>query len=83
MLERLQKIIARAGIASRRHAEALITSGLVTVNGKTVTRRLNETEADLYQEWIANDRQLRALIQQMREVAAKATELKLKQAASP
>ncbi len=37
MLERLQKIIARAGIASRRHAEALITSGLVTVNGKTVT----------------------------------------------
>lgn len=37
MLERLQKIIARAGIASRRHAETLITSGLVTVNGKTVT----------------------------------------------
>jgi hypothetical protein len=53
------------------------------INGKTVTRRLNETEADLYQEWIANDRQLRNLIQQMREVAAKATELKLKQAASP
>src|ERR1035438_6539679 len=53
------------------------------INGKTVTRRLNETEADLYQEWIDNDRQLRALIQQMREVAAKATELKLKQAASP
>jgi 23S rRNA pseudouridine2605 synthase len=37
MLERLQKIIARAGIASRRHAEELITSGLVTVNGQTVT----------------------------------------------
>jgi 23S rRNA pseudouridine2605 synthase len=37
MLERLQKIIARAGIASRRHAETLITSGLVTVNGKTIT----------------------------------------------
>ena len=53
------------------------------VNGKTVTRRLSESEAELYQEWIANDRQLRHLIQQMREVAAKATELKLKQAASP
>lgn len=37
MEERLQKIIARAGIASRRHAEELITSGLVTVNGETVT----------------------------------------------
>jgi hypothetical protein len=52
-------------------------------NGKTVTRRLNETEAQLYQEWIANDRQLRQLIQQMRQVAAKAAELKLKQAANP
>ncbi len=37
MLERLQKIIARAGIASRRHAEELIASGLVTVNGTTIT----------------------------------------------
>jgi hypothetical protein len=53
------------------------------VNGKTVTRRLNETEAELYQEWIANDRHLRHLIQQMRQVAAKATELKLNQAARP
>jgi Family of unknown function (DUF6788) len=53
------------------------------INGKTVTRRLNETEAQLYQEWIANDRQLRHLIQQMRQIAAKAAELKLKDAASP
>lgn len=37
MLERLQKIIARAGIASRRHAEQLILSGQVRVNGQTVT----------------------------------------------
>jgi len=37
MEERLQKIIARAGLASRRHAEEMITSGLVTVNGRTVT----------------------------------------------
>jgi 23S rRNA pseudouridine2605 synthase len=37
MEERIQKIIARAGIASRRHAEEMITSGLVTVNGATVT----------------------------------------------
>lgn len=35
--ERLQKIIAAAGIASRRQAEELITGGLVSVNGQTVT----------------------------------------------
>src|SRR6201998_1431373 len=37
MLERLQKIIARAGIASRRHAEDLIRSGQVRVNGAVVS----------------------------------------------
>jgi len=36
-LERLQKIIAAAGIASRRKAEELITGGLVSVNGQVVT----------------------------------------------
>ena len=36
-MERLQKMIARAGIASRRHAEALIESGAVAVNGAVVT----------------------------------------------
>jgi len=36
-LERLQKIIAAAGIASRRKAEELIRSGRVQVNGQTVT----------------------------------------------
>ncbi|WP_223743044.1 pseudouridine synthase [Corallococcus sp. AS-1-12] len=35
--ERLQKYLARAGVASRRHAEELITSGRVGVNNKTVT----------------------------------------------
>lgn len=37
MQERLQKLIAQAGIASRRHAEELIATGEVTVNGKIVT----------------------------------------------
>src|SRR4051812_582238 len=36
--ERLQKIIARAGIASRRAAEELITSGRVRVNGAIVNQ---------------------------------------------
>src|ERR1700687_1557101 len=35
--ERLQKIIAAAGIASRRKSEALISSGRVLVNGQVVT----------------------------------------------
>jgi 23S rRNA pseudouridine2605 synthase len=35
--ERLQKILARAGIASRRKAEELIVAGHVSVNGETVT----------------------------------------------
>jgi len=37
MQERLQKLIAAAGLASRRHAEEMITAGEVTVNGKLVT----------------------------------------------
>jgi 23S rRNA pseudouridine2605 synthase len=44
MEERLQKLIAAAGIASRRHAEELIEAGEVTVNGKVV-RELG-TKAD-------------------------------------
>lgn len=44
MEERLQKIIAAAGIASRRKAEELILAGQVSVNGKTV-RELG-TKAD-------------------------------------
>jgi 23S rRNA pseudouridine2605 synthase len=35
--ERLQKVIAAAGIASRRKAEQIITGGLVSVNGQVVT----------------------------------------------
>jgi len=37
MEERLQKIIAAAGVASRRKAEELIVQGRVTVNGRAVT----------------------------------------------
>ncbi|MGV0394897.1 pseudouridine synthase [Corynebacterium uberis] len=36
---RLQKVLAQAGVASRRHAEVLIDAGRVEVNGSTVTRQ--------------------------------------------
>jgi hypothetical protein len=45
------------------------------VDGRTVNKRLSEREARLYLEWIANDRKARALLAQMREVAAEAAAL--------
>lgn len=35
--ERLHKVMAKAGVASRRHSEELIQAGRVTVNGQVVT----------------------------------------------
>ncbi|OPX90484.1 MAG: Ribosomal large subunit pseudouridine synthase B [Pelotomaculum sp. PtaB.Bin104] len=37
MEERLQKVLAEAGIASRRRSEEMISAGMVKVNGKVVT----------------------------------------------
>ena len=44
MKERLQKILARAGICSRRKAEELIVSGKVRVNGKVVKKLGSEAD---------------------------------------
>lgn len=54
--ERLQKIIAAAGIASRRKAEELISSGRVAVNGQTVTEL--GTKADPERDHIRVDGKL-------------------------
>lgn len=43
-MERLQKIIARAGICSRRRAEQLIAEGRVTVDGRIVTEQGIKTD---------------------------------------
>ncbi|MBL8227586.1 MAG: rRNA pseudouridine synthase [Bryobacterales bacterium] len=44
--ERLQKILSRAGVASRRHAEEMILAGLVTVNGAVVTELGSKADLD-------------------------------------
>jgi 23S rRNA pseudouridine2605 synthase len=44
--QRLQKIIAAAGIASRRKAEELIASGRVQVNGQAVTELGSKADAE-------------------------------------
>jgi 23S rRNA pseudouridine2605 synthase len=46
-LERLQKIIAAAGIASRRKAEELIASGHVQVNGRIVTELGSKADPEI------------------------------------
>jgi len=53
MPERLQKLLASAGIASRRKSEELILAGRVSVNGKIVTEL--GTKADLSTDTITVD----------------------------
>jgi 23S rRNA pseudouridine2605 synthase len=55
-LERLQKILAAAGVASRRKAEEMIEQGRVQVNGKTVTEL--GTKADAGRDHIRVDGKL-------------------------
>jgi 23S rRNA pseudouridine2605 synthase len=44
--ERLQKILSRAGVASRRQAEQLIVEGRVTLNGAAVTELGSKADLD-------------------------------------
>src|SRR5215510_4144313 len=46
MQERLQKILAHAGVASRRKAEEIIQQGRVTVNGHTVTELGSKADSE-------------------------------------
>ena len=56
MLERLQKIIAHAGFASRREAETMIREGRVTLNGRVITEL--GTKADAAHDHIKVDGKL-------------------------
>jgi 23S rRNA pseudouridine2605 synthase len=46
MQERLQKIIAHAGVSSRREAEAMIREGRVTLNGRVVSELGTRADPD-------------------------------------
>ena len=45
--ERLQKIMAASGVASRRRAEEIIAAGRVTLNGKVVTEQGTKADPEL------------------------------------
>jgi hypothetical protein len=51
-------------------------------SGKTITRRLTQPQASLYQEWIANRRRLAGIIAEMEKVCEQAAEILLQQADS-
>jgi len=53
-----------------------------SVSGKTVSRRLNDAEAELYRQWIANRRRLERIVAEMETLsaAAAAGEILLRQA---
>ena len=53
------------------------------IAGKTVSRRLDEREAELYRHWIANRRHLEQIVTEMEKISAAANAILLRQAAKP
>lgn len=45
------------------------------VAGKTISRRLDDTQADLYRQWIANRRRLDTIVKEMSDLSASAADL--------
>jgi hypothetical protein len=48
-----------------------------------MSRRLNEAEAELYRQWIANRRRLERIVTEMKTLSAAAGEILLREAATP
>lgn len=53
------------------------------IAGKTLSRRLDAREADLYRDWIANRHHLQRILNEMEKISAAAGEILLRQAATP
>ena len=69
------------GDPPRRHGPYYQWSRAVA--GRTVSRRLTESEAELYRGWIANRRRLEEIVAEMEQISAAAGELLLRQASPP
>ncbi len=65
------------GDPPRRHGPYYQWSRAVA--GKTVSRRLDEREADLYRDWIANRHHLERIVTEMEKISAAAGEILLRQ----
>ena len=50
------------------------------IGGKTISRRLNQAEANLYRDWITNRRRLEEIVSQMEDISTVAAEILLQQA---
>ena len=64
-MERLQKVMAEAGVASRRRCEELIREGEVRVNGKVVRACTTLAEGDMLVEPCSDDARIRDLMVQL------------------
>jgi len=53
------------------------------IAGKTVSRRLDARQAELYREWIANRHRLEQIITRMEQISAAAAEIMLRQEPNP
>jgi hypothetical protein len=53
------------------------------IAGKTISRRIDARQAELYREWIANRHRLEQIITQMQQVSAEAAEIMLAQEPNP
>ena len=53
------------------------------VGGKTITRRITEQQATLYQEWVANRRRALRILAQIEEISRQAQEILLHEASRP
>jgi len=53
------------------------------IAGKTVSRRLDARQAELYREWIANRHRLEQIITRMEQTSAAAAEIMLRQEPNP
>ena len=71
--------IGESGVNAQNRGRSPYYQWSSKAQGKTITRTLTKDEADLYQEWIENDRKLRFILKEMRRTSEHATQLILKQ----